>query len=96
MRATDAVKKLLRSLAADPSREALYAALAERITLIRTDPASRLARGVERQMQPSGTLARASVVYVSEFNETWVVVWTAVVDDEGEAVELRHIDELKE
>ncbi len=92
LRATEAVKQLLRSLRADPVQELVYAALEERITVIRTDPGSRLARGVERQMQPSGILARATVVDVRDRDERWVIVWTAVADEEGEAVQLRHIE----
>ena len=94
LRATDAVKSLLRALAADEARRAVYDALAERITLIRHDPANRLARGVERQMQPSGIMARASVVFVAEAHESWAVVWTAVADESGEAISLHHIEQL--
>jgi hypothetical protein len=95
LRATEAVKAKLRSLAEDAGRRPVYEALSERITLIRTDPGHRLARGVERQMQPSGVLARASVVHVSDLDETWVLVWTAVVDADGEAAALHHVEQLE-
>jgi hypothetical protein len=96
LRATEAVRALLRSLASDSHGAVVYNALAERITLIRHDPGNRLARGVERQMEPSGVLARASLVFIPDTEQTWVIVWTAVADDEGEAIALHHIEPLGE
>jgi hypothetical protein len=94
LRATEEVKALLRRLAGAEERGA-YEALAERITLIRHDPTNRLARGTERQMQPSGLLARASVVFVASPHQTWVIVWTVRADDEGDAIVLHHIEQLE-
>jgi len=96
LRATQAVKSLLRAFAADKDRRAVYEALAERITLIRHDPADRVARGIERQMQPSGIMARASVVFVAAVHESWAIVWTAVADEQGEAISLHRIEQLED
>jgi hypothetical protein len=94
LQASEAVKTLLRDLAGDKSRRYIYDALSERITLIRHDPGDRLARGVERQMQPGGIIARASVIHIDDSQEKWVLVWTAVAKDDGEAISLHHIEQL--
>lgn len=91
LRATAAVRDLLAQLRADPAATELWQALSARITLIRTEPTSPRARGVERQMQPSGILARASVVPIIGTDDTWIVVWHLVSNDDGDAIELVYV-----
>jgi hypothetical protein len=90
LRATEAVKKTLRQLRDGDDTSELWTAIQKRVALIRTEPASPLARGVERQMQPSGILARASMIYVD--GDAWALVW--YVDDD--AIHLVHLERLAE
>ena len=96
LRASASVRAVLRSLRDDPDRADVWQAVSERIALIRTDPAAPRARGVERQMQPSGVLARATSVAVPDSNEMWIVVWHLAHDDSGDAIELVRVERWSE
>ncbi|MGH9066135.1 MAG: hypothetical protein ACRD0J_01220 [Acidimicrobiales bacterium] len=88
--ATDQAKASLRRLrdGGGNASRAAYAAIGERIGLIRADPEEPSARGLVRLMPASGVLVRVAVVPVPGFGETWVVVWTLGQD----AIELRLVE----
>lgn len=95
LRAPEQVRTTLLALADEPASLPIYAALVERIALLRDDPGGPRGRGLVRRMEPSGTLVRVATVFVPDLRETWAIVWTLSSDDKGDAVELRLVERIE-